>query len=82
MARSLRLRLHDLLDKNISLFFMGLMMARWLAFWLDMASVMMLAFASFGSVALKDSINASVVGLGLSYIMQLTGVLAARTFTL
>ena len=48
--------------------------ARWLAFWLDVCSLMLLAVASLGAVALKSTLSPGVVGLALSYLMQLTGL--------
>ena len=45
---------------------------RWLAVWLDVSSIAVLAFAAFGSVGLRHVVNPGVVGLALSYVMQLT----------
>ena len=48
---------------------------RWLALWLDMCSLALLAVACFGSVALRRTLNPGMVGLSLSYLMQMTGLL-------
>ena len=47
---------------------------RWLALWLDMCSLSLLAVACFGSVALRHTLNPGLVGLSLSYLMQMTGL--------
>ncbi len=48
--------------------------ARWLAVWLDATSLCLLSVAAFGSIALKSTLSAGAVGLGLSLLMQLTGL--------
>ena len=40
-----------------------------------MCSLALLAVACFGSVALRRTLNPGMVGLSLSYLMQMTGLL-------
>ncbi|KAI8918385.1 P-loop containing nucleoside triphosphate hydrolase protein [Powellomyces hirtus] len=64
-------------DDNTSKYFMFLTCSRWLGFRLDVGSASFLAIVAIGSVGLRESLGLrpGVVGLLLSYVLQLTGLL-------
>ncbi|KAJ3021115.1 Multidrug resistance-associated protein 4 [Thoreauomyces humboldtii] len=64
-------------NDNTAKYFIWLSCARWLGFRLDVGSAMFLAIVAFGSVGLRGSLGLQpgVVGLLLSYVLQLTGLL-------
>ncbi|KAI8907576.1 P-loop containing nucleoside triphosphate hydrolase protein [Powellomyces hirtus] len=66
-----------LLNDNTAKYFIWLSCTRWLGFRLDVGSAAFLAIVAFGSVGLRGSLGLQpgVVGLLLSYVLQLTGLL-------
>ena len=74
ISAALTKRFQRLVDDNTRMYYAFIVTARWLAVWLDMVSLLLLAVAAFGSIALESSLNAGAVGLGLSFLMQLTGL--------
>ncbi|KAI9004612.1 hypothetical protein BC832DRAFT_531702 [Gaertneriomyces semiglobifer] len=67
----------DLQNDNTRMFFAFLSCARWLGFRLDYGSAVFMTILSFGCVGLRGSLGlkAGIVGLLLSYAIQLTGTL-------
>ncbi len=61
-------------EGNTQMFYAFIVTARWLAVCLDTTALILLAAASLGSVALRASLDAGNVGLALSLLMQLTGM--------
>ncbi|KAI8806039.1 P-loop containing nucleoside triphosphate hydrolase protein [Cladochytrium replicatum] len=64
-------------DKNTAIWFMYLSISRWLGFRLDVMSAGFLIIVAFASVVLRESLGLGpgVVGLLLSYTLQLIGLL-------
>ncbi|RKP04707.1 P-loop containing nucleoside triphosphate hydrolase protein, partial [Thamnocephalis sphaerospora] len=62
-------------NTNASAFFAFLGCARWVGFRLDMCSSAFLIITAFASVAMRDTQQASLVGLSLSYVLQLIDML-------
>ncbi|KAJ1983815.1 hypothetical protein H4R34_001058 [Dimargaris verticillata] len=62
------------LNQNSRAFFIFIASSRWLGFRLDMLSFGFLAVASFATVAVRSTADPSMVGLGLSYVLQLLGM--------
>ncbi|KAJ3018717.1 Multidrug resistance-associated protein 4 [Thoreauomyces humboldtii] len=67
----------SLLNDNTAKYFVWMSCSRWLGFRLDVGSATFLAIVAFGSVGLRGSLGLEpgVVGLLLSYVLQLTGLL-------
>ncbi|KAF9095951.1 hypothetical protein BGX23_012309 [Mortierella sp. AD031] len=62
-------------EDNGRAFFAYLICARWLGFRLDALSALFLGVTAVACVAVRDSQKASLVGLALSYVTQLSGEL-------
>jgi ABC-type multidrug transport system fused ATPase/permease subunit len=60
-----------LIDKNSEIFFMKLGCDNWLAIFLEMVSNLVLACSGFYIVASRDSVEAGLAGLALSYAVML-----------
>jgi ATP-binding cassette subfamily C (CFTR/MRP) protein 4 len=74
LSQSVTERFHKLVDNNSRVYYAFIVAARWLAVWLDISSLGLLSVVVFGSVALRNSLSAGVVGLSVSLLMQLTGM--------
>ncbi|KAF9176351.1 hypothetical protein BGZ50_000936, partial [Haplosporangium sp. Z 11] len=68
-------RFIDAQEANGRAFFSYLICARWLGFRLDAVSALFLGITAVACVAVRDSQEASRVGLALSYVTQLSGEL-------
>ncbi|KAF9172456.1 hypothetical protein BGX21_005723 [Mortierella sp. AD011] len=68
-------RFTDAQETNGRAFFTYLICARWLGFRLDVLSALFLGVTAVACVAVRDSQQASLVGLALSYVTQLSGEL-------
>ncbi|KAJ1982361.1 hypothetical protein H4R35_000316 [Dimargaris xerosporica] len=62
------------LNQNSRAFFIFIATSRWLGFRLDMLSFAFLTVASFATVAARSTTDPGMVGLGLSYVLQLLGM--------
>lgn len=62
-------------DVNGNSWFAFLMCARWLGFRLDLESSIVLVFASFLAVLLRDQVNLGLIGFALVYTLSLSGSL-------
>ncbi|KAK9692619.1 hypothetical protein K7432_014250 [Basidiobolus ranarum] len=62
-------------NENCRAFFMYLCSARWLGFRLDTLAATFLTITAFASVAVRETQSAGLVGLSLSYVLQLMGLL-------
>ncbi|KAK9764427.1 hypothetical protein K7432_008067 [Basidiobolus ranarum] len=62
-------------NENCRAFFMYLCSARWLGFRLDILAAIFLTITAFASVAARQTQTAGLVGLSLSYVLQLMGQL-------
>ncbi|ORX94321.1 P-loop containing nucleoside triphosphate hydrolase protein [Basidiobolus meristosporus CBS 931.73] len=65
----------DAENENCRAFFMYLCSARWLGFRLDILAATFLTITAFASVGARDTQSAGLVGLSLSYVLQLMGQL-------
>ncbi|GJJ70301.1 ATP-binding cassette, subfamily C (CFTR/MRP), member 4 [Entomortierella parvispora] len=68
-------RFVDAQEANGRAFFAYLICARWLGFRLDALSALFLGVTAIACVAVRDSQEAALVGLALSYVTQLSGEL-------
>ena len=68
-------RFVDAQEANGRAFFAYLICARWLGFRLDALSALFLGATAIACVAVRDSQEAALVGLALSYVTQLSGEL-------
>ncbi|KAF9197444.1 hypothetical protein BGZ49_002103 [Haplosporangium sp. Z 27] len=68
-------RFMDAQETNGRAYFSYLICARWLGFRLDALSALFLGITAIACVAVRDSQQAALVGLALSYVTQLSGEL-------
>ncbi|ORY02314.1 P-loop containing nucleoside triphosphate hydrolase protein [Basidiobolus meristosporus CBS 931.73] len=62
-------------SENSRAFFMYICSARWLGFRLDILATVFLTVTAFASVGARSTQSAGLVGLSLSYVLQLMGIL-------
>lgn len=65
---------HRNLDSNSRAYFAFMMTSRWLGFRLDTLSSLFLAFTCYFAMVVGSSIDARLLGLSLTYTLQLVGL--------
>ncbi|KAJ1961640.1 hypothetical protein IWQ62_003796 [Dispira parvispora] len=67
-------RFQEALDHNSRAFFIFIASSRWLGFRVDLLASLFLTVSVLASVAGRNSLDAGLVGLSLSYVLQLLGM--------